>query len=209
MKIYINPLTVNSIKVLLLCNALKITPEFKEIALNKREQRSEKFLALNPDGKVPVLQVGEVVLTESNAILQYLANIHNSSLWPVDFSAQAKVLRLLFWQSNYFNAGLSPLAHRKVVMPFWGFATQELGIEQMAKFHQAVSALEAQLKESTFVATESISIADISFAAFFIFAEKAEMPLGQYPNTQAWLKTLAIQPWFSKTKAYLDHILIK
>jgi len=101
MKLYINSLTVNSIKVLLVCNALKITPEFEEIALNKNEQRRVKFLNINPEGKVQVLQIGEVLLSESNAILQYLANIHNSSLWPIYSTAQAKVLRLLFWQAHY------------------------------------------------------------------------------------------------------------
>ena len=104
MKLYINPLTVNNIKVLLLCNALEIEPELQVIALNKGEQRSDKFLAINPEGKVPVLQEGELLLNESNAILQYIAAKHQSTLWPSDLTEQAKVLRLLFWQSNYFNS---------------------------------------------------------------------------------------------------------
>jgi len=209
MKLYINPLTVNSIKVLLVCNALKITAEFEEVALNKNEQYSVKFLAINPEGKVPVLQTGEVLLSESNAILQYLANINNSTLWPIDSTAQAKVLRLLFWQSNYFNAGVSSLVHFKVVMPYWGFGKQDIDFDKWAEFHKAVGALEQVLKGSMFVAAETITIADISLAAYFIFADESEMPLEQYPITQAWLKTLAIQPWFSQTKAYLDNILSK
>lgn len=209
MKLYINSLTVNSIKVLLVCNALKITPEFEEIALNKNEQSSDKFLTINPEGKVPVLQIGEVLLPESNAILQYLANIHNSSLWPIDFTAQAKVLRFMFWQASYFNTGVSSLAHHKVVMPFWGFGAQEIDIDKWAQFHLAMGALEQVLKGSAFVAAETITIADISLAAYFIFADESEMPLEQYPITQAWLKTIAIQPWFSRTKAYLDNILSK
>jgi len=209
MKLYINPLTVNSIKVLLVCNALKITPEFEEIALNKNEQRSVKFLTINPEGKVPVLQEGELFLNESNAILQYITAKHQSTLWPSDLIKQAKVLRVLFWQSNFFNAGVGPLAHRKVVMPLWGFAAQKIDVEQMTKFHQAMDALEQLLKGSTFVAAETITIADISLAAYFIFADESEMPLEHYPITQAWLKTIVMQPWFSRTKAYLDNILTK
>lgn len=206
MKLYINPLTVNNIKVLLLCNALEIEPELQVIALNKGEQRSDKFLAINPEGKVPVLQEGELFLNESNAILQYIAAKHQSTLWPSDLTEQAKVLRILFWQSNYFNSGVGPLAHRKVVMPFWGFGTQEVDVEQMTKFSKAVSTLEGFLKENKFVATELISIADISLVAFFIFADKAEMPLEHYPNTQAWLRKISKQAWFSKTQGYLEAI---
>lgn len=134
MKLYINPLTVNSIKLLLLCNALEIAPEFQVIALNKEEQRSDKFLVINPEGKVPVLQEGELLLNESNAILQYIAAKHKSTFWPSDLTEQAKVLRVLFWQTNYFNSGVGPLTHRKVVMPFWGFGIQEVDVDQMTKF---------------------------------------------------------------------------
>jgi len=120
MKIYINVLTVNSIKVLLLCNAQKIKVDFELIALNKGEQRKAAFLAINPDGKVPVLLDDELMLTESNAILHYLAAKVNSHLWPTTLVEQARVLRILFWQFNYFNSGVAPFAHRNVVMPFWG-----------------------------------------------------------------------------------------
>ncbi|OUS35501.1 hypothetical protein A9R01_07025, partial ['Osedax' symbiont bacterium Rs2_46_30_T18] len=142
----------------------------------------------------------------SNAILQYIAAKYQSTLWPSDLTEQAKVLRVLFWQSNYFNSGVGPLAHRKVVMPFWGFGTQEVDVEQMTKFSKAVSTLEDFLKDNKFVATEVVSIADISLAAFFIFADKADMPLEHYPNIQAWLRNISKQPWFSKTQRYLEAI---
>jgi len=202
-KIYINPLTANNIKVLLLCNLLKIEPEFQVVALNKGEQRSDEFLAISPEGQVPVLLDADLLLTESNAILQYLAAKYQSNLWPSDFIEQAKVLRILFWQSSYFNSGVGAFAQRKIVMPFWGFGLNELDAEQVTKYHKSVGALEAMLKKNNFVTGNSISIADISLAAFFIFASKSEMPLQQYPNTQAWLRNISRQHWFIKT---LDHL---
>ena len=207
MRIYINPLTVNSIKVLLLCNAINIEPEYKLVALNKGEQRSEAYLAINPEGKVPVLLDDGFALTESNAILQYLANKHQSNLWPLDLINQAKVLSILSWQSNYFISGVSPYAHLKVTMPFWGAQTHNMGIQEITKFHQAVSALETTLKENKFLTGESISIADVSFSAFFIFAARAEMPLEKYPLVQAWLNNISKQKWFIKTKLDLENIL--
>jgi glutathione S-transferase len=206
--VYINPLTVNSIKVLLFCNLLEIKPNFKIIALQKQEQRKASFLAINPDGKVPVLIDDTLVLSESNAILQYLAAKHTSDLWPASITQQAQVLRVLFWQSNYFNSAISTFSHRKVVMPFWGFETDNITTKQIAKFHEAVSALEIQLKSSKFVAGDNISIADISLSAFFIFAEQAQMPLTTYPMVKAWLHNMSSQRWFINTQEYLNSLLL-
>jgi glutathione S-transferase len=207
MKLYINPLTVNSIKILLLCNALQIKPEFITVALNKAEHRSDNFLVINPEGKVPVLRMEDLILTESNAILQYLATKYQSSFWSDDFTNQAKILSVLFWQSSYFNPGIGPLVHHKVVTPFWGFEIREIEATQMTKFHHALNGLEAMLKENNFVAGNTISIADISLAAFFIFANEAEMPLKPYPLTQRWLRNISTQLWFIETKQHLDNIL--
>ena len=206
-KIYINPLTVNNIKLLLLCNALDIHPEFQHVAINKGEQRQGAFLELNPDGKVPVLQQGDLVLTESNAIMQYLAASHHSSLWPSGIAQQAEVLRILFWQSNYFVSGAGPIAHRKVVLPFWGFGKPTVDEHQWQAFHQAVNALENILDDSGFLVGNKLSIADISLVAFFLFHQRANMPLKNYPKLQNWLANLAEHDWYISTESYLNEIL--
>ena len=203
MKIYINALTVNSIKILLLCNAQKIKADFELIALDKGEQREADFLAINRDGKVPVLVNDELTLTESNAILHYLSAKFKSDLWPLTLIEQAKVLRTLFWQSNYFNSGVAPIAHRKVVMPFWGFDSPNIEAKQMTKFHHSLSELENILIENKFVSGSSMTIADISLSAFFIFSEQANMPLQTYPFVQAWLRNISMKNWFTETKQAL------
>ena len=206
-KIYINPLTANNIKLLLLCNALGIQPEFQHVAINRGKQRQEAFLALNPDGKVPVLQQGDLVLTESNAIMQYLASSHQSSLWPQGIEQQAKVLRILFWQSNYFTAGVGPIAHRKVVLPYWGVGEPEVDKQQWQAFDKAVSALENILDGSSYLVGNELSIADISLLAFFLFHKRATMPLKAYPKLQNWLANLADHDWYISTESYLNEIL--
>lgn len=206
-KIYINPLTVNSIKLLLLCNALKIQPQFQKVALNKGEQRQEAFLALNPDGKVPVLQQNDYLLTESNAIMQYLAASHKSSLWPQDTRIQAHVLRVLFWQSNYFFSGVAPITHRKVVLPYWGFDESKIDEQQWQSFDKALRALENILNDSRYLVGDMLTIADISYAAFFIFHKRANMPLQDYPKVQSWLANLVEHDWYVSTESYLNKII--
>jgi glutathione S-transferase len=207
MKIFINPLTANSIKILLLCNALKIKPEIKLITHSKREQYNEEFLAISPEGKLPVLQDNDLIMSESNTILQYVAAKHKSVFWPSKLNDQANVLHTLFCQADYFNTNIAPFVHLKVVMPFWGFSKKEIDSKQITNFHKAVNSIESTFKKRRFFATNTLSIADIGLSAFFILADRAEMPLESYPHTQIWLKKMSNETWFTKTKKYLDNIL--
>ncbi|NRB38687.1 MAG: glutathione S-transferase family protein [Pseudomonadales bacterium] len=206
--LHLNPLTVNSIKMLLICNALEIDVDYKHIRLHKGDQRTHEFLKLNPDAKVPVLVDGDLTLTESNAILQYLAAKHHSPFWPSSVAEQAKVLKVLFWQSNYFNSALGPYAHRRVVMPQWGFDKRDITDEMEQDFHKALTALENILEQNPAVAGDNFTIADISVASFLIFAEEAGMPLNNYIATLDWLARLKDQPWFSHTQRQLKNVLL-
>lgn len=206
--LYLNPLTVNSIKMLLICNALEIDVNYKHIRLHKGEQRTDEFLKLNPDAKVPVLIDGDLILSESNAILYYLAAKHQSSFWPSSVAEQAKVLKVLFWQSNNFNSALGPYAHRRVVMPQWGFDKRNITDEMARDFHKALIALENILEKTPAVAGENFTIADISIASFLIFSEEAGMPLDNYIATLDWLARLKAQPWFSHTQRQLKNVLL-
>ena len=206
--LHLNPLTVNSIKMLLICNALEINVDYQHIRLHKGEQHTQEFLQLNPDAKVPVLVDGDLTLSESNAILQYLAAKHQSPLWPSSVAEQAKVLKVLFWQCNGFNAALGPYAHRRVVLPQWGFDQRAITDEMEQDFHKALTALENMLEQNPTLAGDNFSIADISIASFLIFAEEAEMPLNNYIATLDWLARLKDQPWFSQTQQQLKNLLL-
>lgn len=174
--LYLHPLTVNSIKVSLLCHALEITPRIHKIELFKGEHKDAAFLALNPDGKVPVMVVDGVVLTESNAILQFLANKFDSSFWPEHSQLQAETLKWLFWQSSNWSSIVGPFGQYRVVMEHYGYG-REVTAEQVQKFHYTMKDMDQRLKGKSTLVGESLTIADISLGAFLMFAEQSEMPL--------------------------------
>lgn len=212
--IYFNPITANSIKMQLLCNALDIKPDFKKIELHQGEQKSLQFLQLNPDGKIPVLVDGEHVLSESNAILQYLAQKYQSPLWPADLKAQSQALKWLFWQSNGWNEAIGAFAHRRVVLPHWGYGGREkLSPQRLDHFHRVMTKFDIALAGKQYLAGDhflvgdSITIADISIASFLIFAAEAQIPVGDYVNVSRWLEQLADTPWWQTTKQSLLEIL--
>ena len=114
--LYFNPMTVNSIKISLLVNALNLAMHFEHVILHKANAKSDAFLKLNPTGKVPVLVDGDLLLTESNAILKYLAHKHDSSLWPSDAVLQAQILKWMFYQGGI---GIKPWGYFPIVVWFY------------------------------------------------------------------------------------------
>ncbi|HEX7438615.1 MAG TPA: glutathione S-transferase N-terminal domain-containing protein, partial [Caldimonas sp.] len=96
MKLYSSPISSNARKVRLAASMLGIPLELVNIDLGKGAQRTPEFLAINPMGRVPVLEDGDFVLTESAAIMAYLADAKpDSPLYPRDPKQRADVNRWL------------------------------------------------------------------------------------------------------------------
>ncbi len=206
--IYFNPMTVNSIKTSLLVNALNIPVNFEQVILHKPGGKSDEFLRLNPTGKVPVLLDEDMVLTESNAILKYLADKHSSSLWPNDLAEQAQVLKWMFFQGGDWNKTVGVFSHRRVVLPHWGFHQQQLlSTEQLQNFHQVIHQLDLALAERSVLVGSEISIADICLGSYFMFAKQSQMPLENFANVRRWLSHLQNTPWWQQTAQSLGDIL--
>lgn len=206
--LYSNSLTVNSIKIALLCNAIGIKPDRKQVELHQGEQSTSQFLKLNPNGKVPVLVDGDFILSESNAILQYLSHWYQSPFWPSEIKAQSDVLKWLFWQSNGWNEAVGVFGHRRVVLPHWGFyGRQNLSQEHMNKFHQVMTDFDRSLSGKRVLVGNDFTIADISLGSYLIFASEAQMPLDDYVNVSRWLGQLRDMPWWQKTRKVLTEIL--
>jgi glutathione S-transferase len=202
--LYYNPLTVNSIKVMLLCNALDIVPEYKLIHLQKGEHKSDLFLKLNPDGRVPVLMDGDFVLNESAAILHYLAHKHQSALWPGKIKDQAQVLKWLFWQGNDWNNTVGAYAHQQVVLPHWRDSKPEAFSEQhLERFEKIMSIFNRALNGKEYLATDHLTVADISIGSYLMFTDQAKIPLAHYQNVRRWLDKLRVTTWWQETQQQL------
>src|SRR5262249_17307876 len=100
MKLYDFPFSPNCRKVRAVADEVGIAPAFVPVNLVKGEQRAATFLSVNPNGRAPVLVDGDLVLTESNAIIAYLATKHSGTmpLVPTQARERAEVDRWLSWQ---------------------------------------------------------------------------------------------------------------
>jgi glutathione S-transferase len=188
MKLYDFAFSPNCRKVRAVAYELGIQLEFVRVDLPKGAQRAPAFLALNPNGRVPVLVDGDFVLWESTAILRYLASRAGSALLPDAPRAQAEVDRWLSWQLAHLGPALSKVAFERIVKKLSGQgAPDEAAIAAgAAEFAKLSSILDGALAGREYLAG-TLSIADFALASHYSLAATAGLELGSYANVNAWL----------------------
>lgn len=182
----------NAYKVRLLLAHLGRPFQRIEYDVTKAETRTAAFLALNPDGRIPLLQFPDGrVLAQSNAILFYLAQ--DGRYLPHDAFAQAEVLQWMFFEQYSHEPNIA-------VARYWlhfldrSQVQQALLEEKWQKGYQALDVMEKRLGAAEFLVGEDYSIADIALYAYTHVADEAEMDLSSYPGIRRWLDRVAEQP---------------
>lgn len=188
MKIYGDIYSGNCFKVKLTCSLLSLSYQWLPVDLLKGETLTESFLAMNPAGKIPVVEMdsGEI-LTESNAILYYLA--HDSHLWPSSAIAQTRVLQWQFFEqySHEPNIAVARFIKYYLNMPEERRAEYE---SKMIPGYQALELMDKTLSQSPFLVGQQCTIADISLYAYTHVAHEGGFELGRYDGIQTWLNTM-------------------
>src|SRR5258706_6278295 len=140
MKLYNLPGSPNGRKVEAVINHLGLKVNVVYLDFAKGDTQQPEFLALNPNGLVPVLVEGDFRLWESNAIMQYLvAKAGGSSLFPEDPTIRADITRWQIWEQAHFNKAFGTLVFESVIKPRFrmGEASQDLVafcLADMARF---------------------------------------------------------------------------
>jgi glutathione S-transferase len=181
----------NGYKVRLLLHQLAIPFERVELDILKGETRTPAFLAKNPNGRIPTLELEDgTFLPESNAILWYLAE--GTPFVPAERLARAQALSWMCFEQYSHEPNIATLR-------FWTHAGL---LEQRAALvpgkreagGAALGVMEAHLAGRSFFVGERYSIADIALYAYTHVAEEGGFPLASYPAIRAWLARVASQP---------------
>ncbi len=181
----------NGYKVRLLLHQLGIPFRLVEHDILQGATRRPDFLALNPNGKVPVLQLQDgTPLTESGAILCYLAL--DSAFWPAERLARAQTLQWLFFE-QYSHEPYLAVARFIVRMKPDSPKRAELP-QLLQRGHAALEIMERHLAGRSFFVGERYGIADIALYAYTHVADQGGFDLAPYPNIRAWLARVAAQP---------------
>lgn len=184
----------NAWKVRLLLNHLDLPYERVPVAIFRGESHTDAFLAMNPAGAVPVLEVapGRFV-AEPNAILCYLAE--GAPYLPDDRLARAKVMQWLFFEQSYVEPQIGSLRYWTLTGKL-ARRSPDMVAAKRAYSLRALGALERQLASTAFLAGDRYTIADMAVFAYAALAEEAGLDLAPYPAFRAWIARVAAQPGF-------------
>lgn len=191
-KVYGDILSGNCYKVKLQMALQDIAHEWIPVDILKKETHTAAFLAKNPNGKIPVLELDDgTFLSESNAILNYLA--HGTEFLPDDRLQRARVLQWQFFE-QYSHEPYIAVA--RYIAKYLGLP-EERRQDYLAKQeggHKALRTMEAQLKTTPYLAGERYTIADVSLYAYTHVAHEGGFDLAAYPAVTAWLGRVASHP---------------
>jgi glutathione S-transferase len=182
----------NGYKVRLTLRYLGLPYERVEVDVKQRCNRLPDFLAKNPNGRVPLLEVRDRgYLAESNAILWYLAE--ESSLIPSDRFDRSRMLQWMSFEQYYLEPSIGTVRYWICILKKTRADLGEKLIELKKKGYAALDTLEEGLRGRTFLVAEQYTLADISAYACAHVASEAEFDLTPYPNIQRWCTLIGSQ----------------
>jgi glutathione S-transferase len=195
LKLYDNKESRNGYKVLLLLTQLGVPFEHVGLDLFKGETRTPEYLAKNPFGKIPALELDDgTVLAESGAILWYLAE--GTPYLPEGKVARADVLRWMFFEQNMHETSVAEarfIVRHPEIDPS---RVEHILPEKQRRGNVALKLMDQHLARNDFFAAGRYTIADIALYAYTSVADQGGFDLAAYPAVQVWLARVAAQPGF-------------
>lgn len=200
MKLYGFPPSPNTWKVRAVAVHLGIPLELELVDLTK--PRTAAYLTINPTGRTPTLVDDNFTLSESNAIMQYLASQKANSLWPNDARTRADITRWQCWQLAHWGSDACvPLIFNRLVKKVLNLGPPDQAAVAKATevFNREAKMLDAHLAKQPYLVGEELTLADFSVAANLLFAKEAELPVEPYRRLQDWFGRVSTLPCWRGT----------
>ncbi|MEM9449315.1 MAG: glutathione S-transferase family protein [Cyanobacteria bacterium P01_E01_bin.6] len=182
----------NDYKVRLLLTQMNIPFERVNVDITKGESRTVDYLAKNPNGRVPLLELEDGrCLPESNAIMFYLAE--ESDFFPTDRFEQVQVLQWLFFEQYSHEPYI---ATSRYIISILGKADdyQDVLAEKREKGYAALKVMEQHLSDRPFFVAGRYTIADIGLYAYTHVAHEGGFDLSGFSQIRLWLDRVQAQP---------------
>jgi glutathione S-transferase len=191
-KVYGMSASGNCHKVRMVLEALGLPYRWTEIDTAHGQTRTPEFLAMNPNGKVPVLEIEPAVfLPESNAILCYLAD--DTPLLPRDRLLRARVLQWLFFEQYSHEPYIAVARYLRRFHPDPA-SQQALAESKSEGGYRALAVMENRLAGEDFLAAGRYTVADIALYGYTHVAGEGGFDLARFPAVKAWLARVEAQP---------------
>lgn len=191
MKLYFHPVSGHAHRARLFLSLIGIKPELIHVDLLKGEQRKPEFLKLNPFGQVPVLDDDGFILSDSNAIMVYLAKKLGKTEWlPDDPREAGLVQRWLSVAAGELRRG--PAQARLQVL----FSLKGDADELIKSAHGVLKLIDAALTGREWLVGSRATIADVALYSYVVSAPEGNVDLSTYANIKGWLSRFEALPGF-------------
>ena len=199
LKVYGMSASGNCHKVRMALEALALPYEWSEIDPARGQTRTPEFLAMNPNGKVPVLESSPgVYLPESNAILCYLGD--DTPLLPRDRMQRARVLQWLFFEQYSHEPYIAVARYLRRFHPD-PESQRSLAESKRDGGYRALAVMDGHLAGAAFFAAGRYTVADIALYAYTHVAGEGGFDLARFPSITAWLERVEAQPGHARMPA--------
>lgn len=194
--IYGDPISGNCLKVRWTADAAELDYDWVAVDILNGDTRTDEFLRLNPFGQVPVVVLPDGrALTQSNAIIVYLASTARSPLLPDDDFERAQVMHWLFWEQNSHEPYI---AGRRFRVAYKKHRDDQIDREWLPRGEAALSRMESALLDQRYLVGERPTLADIALLAYTRVAGEGGFDISKYPSVQEWIgrveRDLSIRP---------------
>jgi glutathione S-transferase len=200
LRLYDNVASRNGYKVRLLLAHLGLPYERVELDLFKGESHTPAYLAKNPAGKIPALELEDgTVLAESGAILCYLAE--GTPYLPADRLGRAETLRWMFFEQNAHETSVAEARfireHSEINQGRMGNILEE----KQRRGNVALKLMDQHLTGHDYFAAGRYTVADMALYGYTSVAHEGGFDLANYPAVQSWMKRVEAQPGYVAANA--------
>ncbi|WP_342070455.1 glutathione S-transferase family protein [Yoonia algicola] len=182
----------NAYKVALTLNLADAAWEPVFVDFFKGATRSPEFRALNVMGEVPVLEDGDLILTQSGVMQDYISS-KTGKLGGKSAAERRDVLRWMFFDNHKVSGVAGPLRFNMNFLPE-DKRNADVNAFLATRLASALKVMETQLSETKWLAADDITIADIACAGYLFYTEDFTFNRKDYPHIDRWLDAIADQP---------------
>lgn len=211
MRLYYDPVATTCRPITFMAAHVELSLDLRLVSLLEGAQDAPAFRALNPQGVVPVLIDGDFQLTESTAILRYLAAEAAPQLYPIEGRQRARIDEMLGWSSTSLNVfvGVLTVYPRALGMPR-GLAPAT--VDDMARAAEPrlrllLDQLDAWLGTRPFCAGDALSIADFHLLSTLTLADLISFDYAPWPRVAAWIEAMRALPGWRESYAGFNGLV--
>ncbi len=189
MKLHIFPESPNARKAVMINEELALGAEVVVVDLPNGAHKQAEFLALNPNGKIPTLELDDCSsLWESNAVINRMATEVDTSLWPKS-NARYEIMQWQFWETAHWTPACSKFISKHI------FNNDSVDVPAAEEdFRRFAAVLDGHLASREWLVGDSMTTADASVSAYLCYRQPCHYPMEGFDDISRWLGQIESRP---------------